>query len=316
MCARSLDLGLYTECELWMDLRTTLIAACVMFFPVATKAQGPPARDYLNTPVYQARFFGEFIASNAQTAASSDIPLPNNVTISRNGFVSLLWSFPLGDRYGGVGMSGGYARVKVNGPLGNMQTWGFTDPSVTFHANFFGAPALRLEDFSKAIPQTYSSFHLTVNAPLGSYDSNSSVNTGANRWAFTPVVNLDITPDKGVSWIDMYAGGRFVTDNPAFQGNNVLSQNPLGMLTAHYSHNIGKRMWASIGVHYDNGGRSFVNHIPRHDYANGLRPALAVSRRFGKFSLTLRYENTASRPDAAPTNGLLSLRLGGPLYPF
>jgi hypothetical protein len=142
------------------------------------------------------------------------------------------------------------------------------------------------------------------------------VNTGANRWAFTPIVNLDITRDKGVSWIDLYAGGRFVTDNNAFRGNNVLSQSPLGVLTAHYSHNIGKKMWVAVGVHYDNGGQSYVNHIPQHDYANGFRPALAVMRRFGKIAVVFRYENTASKPDAAPTNGLLSLRVAGPLYPF
>jgi hypothetical protein len=142
------------------------------------------------------------------------------------------------------------------------------------------------------------------------------VNTGGNRWAFTPVVNLDITPDKGVSWIDLYVGGRFFTNNDAFQGNNRLSQHPLGVLTAHYSHNFGKRWWASIGLHYDNGGRSFVNHILQPDYANGLRPAVAISRGIGKFRLTLRYENTASKPNDAPRNSLFSLRLNGPVFPF
>lgn len=309
---------LFAECKFRMTRGTlsSMVVALVTLSPVATRAQGPPARDYLNTPVYQVRFFGDFVASNAQTAASSDVPLPNNVTVSRNGFFSLLWSFPLVGKYGGVGVNAGYARVKFNGAVGSAQTWGFTDPSITFHANFFGSPALRLEDYPKAVPKTFSSFHLTVNAPLGSYDRNSSVNTGGNRWAFTPVVNLGITPDKGVSWIDLYVGGRFVTDNNAFRGNNVLTQSPLGVLTAHYSHKIGKRMWAGIGVHYDNGGKSYVNHISQHDYANGFRPALIVGRRFGKFSVGFRYENTASKPNAAPTNGLLSLRFSGPLYPF
>jgi hypothetical protein len=75
-------------------------------------------------------------------------------------------------------------------------------------------------------------------------------------------------------------------------------------------------MWASVGLHYDNGGRSFINQIPHQDYANGFRPGLAVSRRFRKFSVIFRYENTASKPNAAPTNGLLPLRISGPLYPF
>lgn len=309
---------LSAQCELWMALRIAISIAVglIAFLSGTTRAQGPPPRDYLNTPVNQVRFFGDFLASNAQTAASSDIPLPNNVTISRNLFVSLLWSFPLAGRYGGVGASAGYARVKVNGPLGSVQTWGFTDPSITFHANFFGSPALGLAEYPTAVPKTFSSFHLTVNTPLGSYDSNSAVNTGANRWAFTPVVNLSITPDKGVSWIDLYAGGRFVTNNNAFQGTKLLTQSPLGVFSTHYSHKIGKRMWAGIGLHYDNGGESFVNHIPQHDYANGFRPALIVGRRVGKFSVSFRYENTASRPNAAPTNGLLSLRFAGPLYPF
>jgi hypothetical protein len=75
-------------------------------------------------------------------------------------------------------------------------------------------------------------------------------------------------------------------------------------------------MWASIGLHYDNGGKTYVNHVSQNDYANGFRPGAAISRRFGKFSGSLRYENTASKPNAAPTNWLLSLRFSSPLYPF
>lgn len=306
------------NCRLWMTRRVQfrIVVGLIACFPVQMRAQGPAARDYKNTPVNQLRFFADLLGSSGETAAASDIPLPNNVMVTRNGFLSLLYSFPLAKRYGGVQVGGGYARVKVNGPFGSTYSSGFTDPSLSFHVNFFGSPALSLEQFPKAVPRTFSSFHLTVNPPLGSYDRNSQVNTGGNRWSFTPVVNLDITPDKGVSWIDIYAGARLVTSNKAYLGNNVLTQNPLGVLTVHYSHNIGKQMWVAIGVHYDNGGRSFVNDIPQNDYANGFRPALAVSRRFGKFGVVLRYENTASQPNAAPTNALLSIRLSMPLFPF
>ncbi len=290
--------------------------ALLSFFPATTRAQGPPAREYLNTPVYAVRFFGDFISSSGETAAASDVPLPNNAMVVRNSVVSLLYSFPLAGRYGGVGVSGGYATIKVNGAFGKVETSGFIDPNINFHVNLFGSPALRREQFRSAAPQTFASFHITVNAPLGSYDRNSAVNAGANRWAFTPVFNLSITPDQGVSWIDLYAGARFVTNNNAYLGSNQLSQNPLMVLTAHYSHNIGKKMYAAIGLHYDNGGQSFVNHIAQNDYANGFRPGVSIGRRFGKIAVVLRYENTSSRPNAAPTNGLISLRVAGPLYPF
>jgi hypothetical protein len=129
-------------------------------------------------------------------------------------------------------------------------------------------------------------------------------------------VNLSITPDKGVSWFDLYAGARFFTNNHAFQGNNQLSQNPLVAFSAFYSHDIGKRMFAGIGVSYDNGGETYINKIPQHNAANGFRPGVSLSRArtIWKYRLTLRYELTGTTPRAAPTNSLLSIRLSGPLF--
>jgi Putative MetA-pathway of phenol degradation len=292
----------------------SVVLAFITFFPVSTRAQSP--RDYMNTPVDAGVLQVDLKESNTETVSASDLPLPNNVAVNRSGAVTLLWSFPLGDRYGGAQVTGGYTGVKATGPLGQMKTTGFTDPAMTFHANFFGAPALRKEQFAQAIPQTYMSIHLTINAPLGSYDSNSSVNTGANRWAFTPLMNLDITPDKGVSWIDLYASGRFVTVNSAFQGNNQLTQNPLGTLSAFYSHNLGKRWWAGIGASYDNGGETYINSIAQQNDANGFRPSVTISRArtIWKYRVTLKYELTGTTPHSAPTNSVVLLRLSGPLF--
>jgi hypothetical protein len=293
----------------------SIVVALVTLFPVTTRGQGAPAaRDFLNTPVNAGSFFVDFLNNEAETVAASDPPLPNNETVSRLGTATILWSFLLGNRYGGVQLTGGYTSVKGTGPLGNVEASGFSDPGITFHANISGLPALTKDQFAQAIPQTFLSFHLTVTAPLGLYDRNAPVNTGANRWAFNPLVNLCITPDKGVSWIDLYAGGRFFTNNHAFQGNQQLSQNPLGIFAVHYSHNIGKHMYAAIGVYYDNGGETFVNDIPQHNAANGFRPGAAISRKIGAFRVTLRYEITASTPNPVPTNGLLAIRLSGPLF--
>ena len=298
-------------CRKWGSC-LSIVAVLVALFPATTRAQ--QARDYLNTPVNAALLQFDFLESNTQTASASDVPLPNNEVISRVGSSSITWSFPLGDRYGGVTLTGGYITVKGTGPLGQINKSGFSDPAIFFHVNFFGAPALRKDQFAKAIPQNYASFHLTVNPPLGSYDRNSPVNTGANRWAFNPLVNLDITPDKGVSWFDFYAGGRFFTNNNEFLGSNTLSQNPLGTFSAFYSHNIGKRMYAGIGMSYDNGGKTYVNNISQHNAANGFRPGVSFSRArtIWKYRLTMKYELTATTPHAAPTNSVLAIRLVGP----
>jgi hypothetical protein len=157
--------------------------AFITFFPMGTRAQSP--RDYLNIPVNQALLQLDFLNTNTETASASDLPLPNNLAVSRIGSGTLLWSFPLAGRYGGVAVTGAYMRVKASGPLGQIESTGFSDPGFTVHANFFGAPALRKDQFAQAIPQTYMSVHLTIKVPLGSYDSNSAVNTGANRWPST-----------------------------------------------------------------------------------------------------------------------------------
>jgi hypothetical protein len=292
----------------------SIVVALVTFFPMTAGAQSP--RDYLNTPVDAALLQLDFLNTNTETASAADLPLPNNLAISRLAVATLLWSFPLGDRYGGVAVSGGYIKVKATGPLGQMETTGFTDPGIIFHANLFGAPALRRDQFAQAIPQSYMSVHLTINVPLGSYNSASAVNTGGNRWTFYPLVNLDITPDKGVSWIDLYAAGRFFTNNNAFQGNNQLSQNPLGIFSAFYSHNLGKRWWAGIGGSYDNGGKTYINSVSQYNAANGYRPSFTISRArtLWKYRLTFKYELTGTTPNSLPTNSVFLLRTSIPLF--
>jgi hypothetical protein len=170
------------------------------------------------------------------------------------------------------------------------------------------------------VPKTFLTFHLTVNPPLGSYNRNSSVNTGANRWAFTPLLNLNIPLNKGVTWIEVYGWVRFVTNNNEFQGSNRLSQNPMGTVAAWYSRNLGKKkkMYVGIGGYYDYGGGTYVNGISQPETtANGFRGSVGISRKFGKFGLSFRYENTASKPNAAPRSGLLVLKVSlPPLFRF
>jgi hypothetical protein len=300
-----------------MANRMAALGVCLvglaLFSPTAN-AQSAAPRDYLLGPVRQASLFLDFVGGTSETAAASDLPLPNNASVNRTFIATGLYSFPIAGRYYALSVNGGRARVKVQSPAGAAETSGWTDPAVTFHTNIFGGPALSAEQFRSFVPKTFASIHVTANAPLGSYDSNAPANVGSNRWTLTPVVNLTITRNKGVSWLDLYAGGRFSTKNDAYQGHGELTQSPLGTLTVHYSHNIGKMMWAGAGLYYDFGGETTINGIPQDDAASGVRPSATISRAFGKFRFTVRYDNTASTPRAKPTNGKIVLRFSGPLF--
>jgi hypothetical protein len=304
----------WTECMLMLPRITVRIVvvfiAVMAFFPVTTKAQ--QARDFLNAPANTFSAYVDFVFTRGQSAPSADVSLPNDLTLSRLISPNVLYHSSFHKRYAGVAVAFPYTRVKDAN--GNEKTSGFTDPSITFHMNIFGLPSLTKEEIATATPQTFLTAHLTVTPPLGSYDRNSPVNTGSNRWSFTPLFNLDITRDKGVSWIDLYGRVTFFTDNNEFRGSHKLSQKPLLVLTGHYSHNIGKRFWASIGVNYDYGGESSINNVRQNNPANGFRPAASFSTKIGKRRITLTYENTATKVQDAPRNGLLRLRFSTPLF--
>jgi Putative MetA-pathway of phenol degradation len=161
------------------------------------------------------------------------------------------------------------------------------------------------------------SFHFTFNPPLGSYDRDSTLNTGANRWAFTPLVNLNVPLKEGVAWFEVYAWGRFFTNNKEFQGNKVLSQDALGIAAVWYSHNLGKKTWAGIGSYYDYGGETYIDGMRQNDAAHRFRPSAGINQRVGKFIVSLRYESTRSKSNAAPWSGLLVFKPSlPPLFNF
>ena len=160
-----------------MNIVTAFLVAFLTFFPMLASAQSAPARDYLNTLVNQTRFFLDFLGSSGETAAESDLFLPNTESVSRLGSASLLWSFPLGDRYGGVALSENYATVKVKGPHGSTETSGFGDPAFTFHANIFGAPALTIEQGLTELATTPAEYATrnSLHTVLMCYDSDGTL---------------------------------------------------------------------------------------------------------------------------------------------
>jgi hypothetical protein len=287
-----------------------LAAAFVFIAPLSARAQS--AREYLNTPIDQWSGNMEFIFTKSQSAESAGLPLPNDLSVSRTTVPYLLYSFPWRKKYAGVSITTPFVRIEAAN--GALKTSGFTDPAVAFHANLIGLPALKKSELAQYVPRTIVSVHFTVNMPVGKYDRNAQINTGANRWAFTPLVNLNIPTNKGRAWIEFYAQTKFFTDNNEFRGNNKLSQKPLLILTGHFSHDLGKRYWASIGANYDNGGETSINGVRQGNYVNGFRPTTAFSAVVSRYRITLRYENTKTTERASSRNGLISIRIATLLF--
>ena len=287
------------------------IVALVTVIPVTARAQTP--REYLNIPIDELAGFVEYTVTRSQSASSAALAAPNDLTFSRLTVPYILYSFPFRGKYGGVSATMPFVRVETAD--GTVKSSGFADLGLAFHANLRGLPAVTREKLSTYVPRTIVSLHMTVNVPVGTHDKNAAINTGANRWAFTPLVNLNIPRKKGREWYEFYVSTRFFTANNQFQTNKRLTQKPLFMLTGHYSHNIGKKMWGAVGGTYDNGGRSSVDGVRQDNYVNGFRPQATISRLFfNRVGVSLRYENTQTSDKQSHRNSSLSIRIGSYLW--
>ena len=147
--------------------------------------------------------------------------------------------------------------------------------------NIFGGPALTRAEFQSFIPQTFSSFHLLVTTPLGTYNPTSPINPSANRWMVSPTVNFSYTPDEGWTWIETYVSGRFFTDNDNYRvnGAQTLSQKPILRLEEHVSRNVTDALWLSLDAFYNVGGETSIDGLGQDTWRtrSGSAPAWACA---------------------------------------
>ena len=92
-------------------------------------------------------------------------------------------------RAGGLSIILPYALANTSSSAFQAITNGVSDIAFLWQINIFGGPALTRDQFRSFVPQTFSSFHLLIGTPLGTYNPTSPINLSANRWMISPTVN-------------------------------------------------------------------------------------------------------------------------------
>jgi hypothetical protein len=157
----------------------------------------------------------------------------------------------------------------------NAARSGFGDPVVRFVWNFFGAPALRVDEFLDFKPSTIAGVVVRVRVPLGEYDSSRLLNLGVNRWMFSPRFGVSHRFDRWV--LEAYASTWFFTDNTDFLQGNTLSQKSLFAFQAHCIYRIGRGFWTSASIGRATGGETSVNGVPKDDASKNTRVGLGLA---------------------------------------
>jgi hypothetical protein len=157
---------------------------------------------------------------------------------------------------------------------------GFHDPLFRFSVNFYGAPALSLQEFAGYKQDVLIGASVQVSAPLGQYDKEKMVNLGNNRWFVKP--DVGISKAWGAFTVELSTGVFFFSNNDDYFGGKTLEQDPVYSAQVHATYNFGRGVWAAVSGTYDYGGRTTIDGVRSEDSVNNSRAgttlALPVNR--------------------------------------
>jgi hypothetical protein len=261
------------------------------------------ARQYLNAPVdsWLVQYGAGYSSSVTPEDGTDTIPgVRANVAVQSLVITRIMdfWG-----RTGGVSLVLPYAFIDTSAGPFRASTNGFSDVGFLWQMNIFGGPALTREQFASFVPQTFSSFHLLVTTPLGTYDANSPVNPSADRWMVSPTVNFSYTPDHGWTWVETYVTGQLFSDNNNYlvNGAQTLSQKPILRVEEHLSRNITDALWVSADAYYNVGGETSIDGVQQDNMANTLRIGAGMGLRLWRGAdLGVNYERVVVKPAREP----------------
>jgi len=169
--------------------------------------------------------------------------------------------------------------AKVKGQERDRQVFGLGDPLLRMSVNFFGAPALSMEEFPAYRQDLIVGAGLQVTVPLGQYDSTKLLNVGTNRWSFKP--ELGVSKALGPVIVELIPAITFFTINDDFFGGKTLEQEPIYSVQGHLIYEFFPALWGALNATYYAGGRTTIDGEKGERQENvrlGLTAALSVSR--------------------------------------
>jgi len=287
----------------------SLVLAAILWPGIARAGS---ARDYLNAPVdtWLLTLNASYTTSVTPEDGTDTVPGVRSNVFAQSVVLTRVMDF-LG-RTGGLSIVLPYAWIDTSAGPFRASTNGVSDVGFLLQMNIFGGPALTREEFRFFVPQTFSSFHLLVTTPLGTYEPTSPINPSANRWMISPTINFSYTPDQGWSWIETYVAGRFFGNNNNFlvNGAQTLSQKPLLRLEEHVSRNLTDALWLSIDAYYNLGGETNIDGLEQDNMANTVRLGAGMGLRLWQGAdFVVNYERVVAKPASEPYSQTVRLTL-------
>jgi hypothetical protein len=260
-----------------------LVAAALVVPERSAHAQALEPRSYANTPVGINFLLLGYGYTEGAVAFDASVPITDAKVHVNAGLLAyarsldvwglsgkVLVALPVADEAG---------RAKLKGQERDRDVLGLGDPLLRLSVNFFGAPALSMEQYPTYRQDIIVGASLQVTAPLGQYDSSKLLNIGTNRWSFKP--ELGVSKAWGPLILELIPAITFFTNNDDFLGGKTLQQDPIYSVQGHLIYELSPAFWAAFDATYYAGGRTTIAGMKGQQPENvrvGLTNALSLSR--------------------------------------
>ncbi len=200
---------------------------------------------------------------------------------TRSATAGFSWNFALAERFAQFSVQASYVtiigrgRLDPSNPQGlppeiSARQYGWGDPAVSLRVGLIGAPALGPKEWLEHDKGFQMYAKLGAYVPLGNYDDFRILNTGFNRWAWDlslpMVLPLDRAPRR--TFLEITPLVRVFGDNSdPFGDARRLTQDELYIIEFQASHQFTPKVWTSLGVQYQKGGRTSADGL---EYNNEL----------------------------------------------
>ncbi len=268
--------------------KTLLLAIILMngLMSGEARAHDLEPRSYINLPIDQNHIAIAYGYSEGGVSVTPSIPLKDaSIRIDASTLVYIR-TLDIAGNSARFDLSFPYVCVSgnalVNGKRLSRNVCGQGDMRARLIYNFYGAPALKIEDFVRQKKDVVVGASLQVSAPTGLYDMNKLLNIGANRWFIKPEIGASF-PWHAVS-VQVAAGVSIYSDNNAYIGGVTLQQDPLYNLQAHFTYDLSPGQWVAFSGNYYFGGST-------HKSGVNLPDRQANSRVGATYSLALDRKN-------------------------
>jgi hypothetical protein len=264
-----------------------LVLAMIALLFVAAQAHAGEIepRAYVNAPVGINFLLAGYAYSDGGLSTAGSSPLKDAQLQMNTGVLAYARTLDVWGKSGKFDAILPYSQLSgsamVAGQPRERNVSGLNDPLFRFSVNFYGAPALSLQEFANYQQNVIIGASVQVSAPLGQYDKDKLVNLGNNRWFVKP--DMGISKAWGALTIELSTGVYFFSTNDDYFGGKTLEQDPVCSTQVHVTYSLGRGVWAALSGTYDYGGRTTVDGVRRDDLQKNSRVgatlALPVNRK-------------------------------------